>query len=185
MELTCPRCGKTLRVADSVEGPWLTCPRCLASVRNPNADRVTTTPSGGQVQPAPQLSYQAPSIERDTRGDTAATGALLISGGLVGFLAFLFMLCSGGFKELSLDAIIGLIIGVGFLLIVLVVVGTALGSRSHDHGARAATGVAGGVVTGLIGAVATGLFVAILVVLAILAAIVAAIGAFLQTCKCG
>jgi hypothetical protein len=95
------------------------------------------------------------------------------------------VLCGGGFQGWSLDATIGWIIGVGFLLIVLVVFGMALGSRSREPRARAGTGLAGGVVTGLIGAVATGLVVAILVVLAILAAIVAAIGAFLQTCKCG
>jgi hypothetical protein len=185
MELTCQRCGNTLQVADSVEGKWLTCPRCLASVRNPNADRVTSTPSQGQVQPAPRPRYQAPSIERDTRGDTAATGALLIILGLVGFVFFLMVLCGGGFQGRSLESLIGLIVGVGFLLIVIVIVGIALGSRSRDPRARASTGVAGGVVTGLIGALATGLIVAILTVMAIFAAIAAFIGAFIQTCKCG
>jgi hypothetical protein len=128
VELTCPRCGNTLRVPDSVQGSRFTCPRCLARLRNPNADRVTSTPSQGQVQPAPRPRSHSPSIEGDTNWDTAATGALLIVLGLVGSIMCVWVV----FPRLGTtgsEVTVRITFLVGFLLLLLQAVGGVLAIR--------------------------------------------------------
>jgi hypothetical protein len=173
VELTCPRCGNTLRVADSVEGKWLTCPRCLASVRNPNADRVATAPSGGQVQPLPRPPYQGPSIERDTRGDTATTGLLLILLGLAGCVGYVWLACSGAFAPTSFEGFQNLTLGVGFTLVVLVIIGIVLGARGRNARPLA---------SGLLGGLTIGLTVGGLLFLLAVAFVIYAINDCLNTC---
>jgi hypothetical protein len=47
--ITCPSCGRHLRIAAEVQDRWLSCPHCLASIANPRRDHA---PPAAVIAPA-------------------------------------------------------------------------------------------------------------------------------------
>jgi hypothetical protein len=188
VRVTCPRCRSVLEFSRAVEGERLTCPRCLAEIRDPNPAGDPGAPRGGpgqvtagpprcsecdqEVQPSWRLcAYcgnrlgdrpirrQRPSIEADTRKDTALTGLLLILLGLVGSVGYIMLFCSGAFSSASMETLWNMSLGVGFGMVGVVVVGIVLSARGKDAGANLAGGLLGGLAISAIVVLLIGAFV--------------------------
>lgn len=199
--IACPKCGEMLRVLPTEEEKWLTCPHCLASISNPNLERITETPPQKPAEPAPRWGHcptcgeevrpgwrfcpnceerldeappprrTRPSLERDTGVDMSLTGMLLILFGLIGGIVYVLMLCGGAFPQTSADTVFNASIVIGFVLIVVVTVGIVLNVRSRNPQTSLMTGMLGGLTIGFI------------VLLLLVASVVYAVDSCLKDCN--
>lgn len=156
----CPNCDQP------VQPGWKACPMCARTlIETPSSairEAAYRKPGSSRRKKrhwAEPIPAEIVDIEKDVKTDTTVIGAILLTLGILGLVGIILYVVNLDFSKTPPSP--GGILAIGSAVLVLIVVGTVLGTRRAGAGMSTAVGVFSGVATaGLIAAVMMLLIVA-------------------------